>query len=131
MGFDFVFVDGGGSDVTIDIVPREGMMRRFPKEFHGYSVCDMSTGEVFLDEQNWREGSAASGLALDAYRLYLITHEVGHALGFRHATCRGRGRKASVMQQHTFGTGECLPNPFVDGGVGDAAFDGNKNQCRR
>lgn len=109
-----------GRTITIRILPREEMRRRFPSQFHGYSVCDMRTREVFIDEPNWRLGSELSGMDLEHYRMYIVTHEVGHALGFRHASCEGPGALASVMQQHTFGTGECLPNPFVDGRVGNA-----------
>ncbi|WP_242906449.1 DUF3152 domain-containing protein [Actinomadura terrae] len=50
----------------------------------------------------------------DAYHALTINHEVGHRLGFGHATCPGRGRPAPVMQQQIFGMKGCVINgwPF-------------------
>lgn len=60
----------------------------------------------------WQRGADTYGDDLVGYRRYLINHEVGHALDYRHAACPGRGRPAPVMMQQTSGVGICAPNPW-------------------
>jgi hypothetical protein len=51
-----------------------------------------------LNLRRWREGSEVGGFAsLDQYRTYLINHEVGHGLDYRHRDCPRRGTLAPVM----------------------------------
>ena len=68
--------------------------------------------EVMLNLVRWLEGAAASGLPLDAYRQYMISHEVGHALGHGHVGCPGPGQPAPIMLQQTLGLQGCAPNPW-------------------
>jgi hypothetical protein len=72
--------------------------------------------EIVIHEDNWRGGSR-SRLPLEGYRNYLVSHEMGHALGLPHracpiAECRRRGLAAcpaSVMQQMTRGPDHVAP----------------------
>lgn len=69
-------------------------------------------GRCLINLTRWMGGSAASGLALEEYRAYVINHEVGHLLGERHAPCAAAGAPAPVMLQQTLGTRGCAPNPW-------------------
>jgi hypothetical protein len=68
--------------------------------------------DVMINLFRWAEGAAPSGLPLEDYRRYLISHEVGHVLGHEHVACPGPGRPAPVMLQQTKGLQGCSPNPW-------------------
>jgi len=65
-----------------------------------------------LNADRWRDGAATYGADLAAYRQYLVNHEVGHALGNRHARCPAPGAPAPVMVQQSVGLDGCAPNPW-------------------
>ncbi len=67
---------------------------------------------VVLNAWRWLNGAPAYAGNLRDYRRYLISHEVGHALGNPHVACPGPGRLAPVMMQQTKGLGECVANPW-------------------
>ncbi len=89
----------------------------------GYSIpietsCwDPNTNRVVLNNSRWVRGDPAYIGDLDAYRLYMINHEDGHALGHQHAhQCLNNGLAPAMMQQ-TIGlkstTGQlCQANPW-------------------
>jgi hypothetical protein len=62
-----------------------------------------------LNADRWVNG-AADFDDLELYRRYLVNHEVGHALGYRHARCASVGTLAPIMVQQTIGTGGCVAN---------------------
>lgn len=75
---------------------------------------------VYLNVARWVRGDARFGQDLAAYHLYMINHEVGHALGHFHTyVCLPNGL-APVMMQQTITLKEnegqgpkiCQPNPW-------------------
>jgi hypothetical protein len=68
--------------------------------------------DVMINVVRWLAGAAPSKLPLEQYRQYVISHEVGHALGEEHVACPGPGETAPVMLQQTEGLDGCAPNPW-------------------
>lgn len=64
-------------------------------------------GLVMINSWRWRRGAGSYRGRLGEYRRHVINHEVGHALGFGHATCSRRGAPAPVMQQQSKGLAGC------------------------
>jgi hypothetical protein len=75
-------------------------------------VSCQNGNRVVLNAKRWVNGAPSYGKDVRNYRRYLINHEFGHALGFQHVTCTGRGQLARVMMQQTKGLGGCQPNPW-------------------
>ncbi|MFJ8965246.1 DUF3152 domain-containing protein [Lentzea sp. NPDC102401] len=57
---------------------------------------------VFLSAARWIRGAVAFLPDLNAYRTYMVNHEVGHAFGQGHQPCGIAGGPAPVMMQQTF-----------------------------
>lgn len=74
------------------------------------SCAILNGGKVWINSMRWTSGSKASKQNLDGYRQYVISHEVGHALGFEHVDCPGDHEPAPIMMQQTLGIGKCTPN---------------------
>jgi hypothetical protein len=77
------------------------------------SCAEFNGRYIHLNAKRWGHGAPPSGLSLKAYRQYMVTHEVGHILGYDHTRCPGRGVPAPVMLQQTLGIGPCNPNTRV------------------
>lgn len=67
---------------------------------------------ALLNLDRWLQGTAFHP-DLRVYRAYLVNHESGHALGYRHVGCPAAGALAPVMMQQTKGLGGCLPNGWA------------------
>jgi hypothetical protein len=79
-----------------------------------YTSC-RAPGRVILNLDRWRTSVphfVAAGVPLSVYRAYVVNHEVGHELGYRHERCPGRGRPAPVMMQQTLFLKGCTANPW-------------------
>lgn len=67
---------------------------------------------VVLNAMRWMGGARGYGADRNGYRRYLINHEFGHSLGFKHVKCPKSGARAPVMMQQTKGLHGCRPNPW-------------------
>jgi hypothetical protein len=77
------------------------------------SCAVMNGTELHVNAMRWMRGSKESGLPLQEYRQYVISHEMGHILGNDHVKCPGAGQSAPIMMQQTLGIGSCVPNHRV------------------
>ena len=82
-----------------------------PLQTNGIYSCRQGA-DVMINVRRWLQGAAESLLSLADYRHYVISHEVGHALGHGHVGCPGPGEVAPVMLQQTKGLDGCRPNPW-------------------
>ena len=73
------------------------------------SCATLNGTEIWLNAKRWIYGAPASKLSLEQYRQYMVSHEMGHSLGYDHAKCPGSG-PVPVMVQQTKGIGACTPN---------------------
>jgi hypothetical protein len=80
------------------------------------SCAELGGKRMYLNADRWFHGASKSKLSLDDYRQYMISHEIGHILGFDHVTCPCPGCKAPIMMQQTLGIGKCIPNTKVTDG---------------
>ncbi|MEV0001052.1 DUF3152 domain-containing protein [Micromonospora sp. NPDC050980] len=112
---------GGRYDFTIYLATRDTAARLcgtggidIRKGGVPYTSCRVP-GKVVINLDRWRTSVphlVAARMPLDAYRLYVVNHEVGHQLGHHHEGCPGAGRPAPVMQQQTLFLDGCRPNPW-------------------
>lgn len=126
-GYNFVFVSKSVFDRTI---VKKGMSMKFQLRLsHNTTIakeCEFDIDEklscynptvsppnVLINYYRWMNGSAHSKLSLTDYRIYVINHEVGHALGRGHVKkCTNPGKLVQVMMQQTISIGKCRPNPW-------------------
>lgn len=105
-------VDHAGADVRVTLASPETVDELCaPLETNGRFSC-WNGGRAIINAWRWEHGAASYGEDLDAYRSYLVSHEVGHGLGHGHVGCPAPGTLAPVMMQQTIGVEGCAPNPW-------------------
>jgi hypothetical protein len=119
-------VDSGQADfhisLTSSLTVRDLCGYAQPVETSCYAATSAKTGEqidrVVLNVARWVRGDANYIGDLNAYRIYMVNHEDGHALGHQHAhDCLSDGL-APVMMQQTVGLRSavshklCAANPW-------------------
>ncbi len=77
----------------------------------GYTSCRYGDRAV-INLARWATAVPDYEGDVATYRLYVVNHEVGHALGNGHEDCPGPGRPAPVMQQQTLGLDGCAKNAW-------------------
>ncbi|MDY7086516.1 MAG: DUF3152 domain-containing protein [Actinomycetota bacterium] len=68
-----------------------------------YTSC-RTTGKAIINLDRWRLSATpfvSAKVPLSTYRQYVVNHEVGHELGYRHEGCPRAGGPAPVMVQQT------------------------------
>ena len=92
------------SDVVFRLMDNEDIIRAYGSSFSRLSVCDRGVKPITItfNRENWELGVPAFS-SVDAYRRYLVNHEIGHALGMDHLEPNGASRDMPVMFQQTPG----------------------------
>jgi hypothetical protein len=125
-------VDSGAIDFHISLTSSMTVRKLcgydIPVETSCYAMAGAATpvNRVAFNVARWVRGSTAYVGDLAAYRIYMINHEDGHAMGHQHAHQCLPGGLAPVMMQQTFGlrsatTGklcEANPWPYPPGAAG-------------
>ena len=110
-GYSFELVDFN-EDVTIHLASPDTIESRcgLPKDL---SCAELGGKQMYLNAQRWFYGSKESKLDLENYRQYMVSHEIGHILGFDHKKCPCVNCPAPIMMQQTLGIGKCIPNTKI------------------
>ncbi len=83
-----------------------------PLQTEGQVSC-RNGDRVVLNAIRWTQGVESYLDDLANYRIYMINHEVGHAIGHGHQLCPGAGQSAPVMLQQTLGLQGCTKYPWA------------------
>ena len=145
-GISLKRVDSGPIDfhvtLTSSLTVRKYCGYSIPVETSCYaaagSVNGLDANRVVFNDARWVRGSTAYVGDVASYRIYMINHEDGHALGHNHAHQCLPGGLAPAMMQQSFGLRSavtkqiCQANPWpyptgVAGAPGAEQVDTSKN----
>lgn len=106
-------VDGDDADIRVLLAAPDTVDELCaPLNTDGYVSC-ANGNRAIINQNRWVAGVPHFDDDLEAYRTYVINHEVGHTLGHGHVDCPDGGGPAPVMQQQTLNLQECEPNGWV------------------
>lgn len=105
----YTFVRGSSPAVVIHLSSPEYLAKNGCKD-PSLSCAEMNGRHMYLNAMRWTKGAPQSKLELDAYRQYMVSHEMGHILGREHVDCPQEGAPVPIMVQQTKGIGKCKPN---------------------
>ena len=108
----FVFVYASSGPAKVIRLSSPSTLQKEGCKDGSLSCATLHGHEIWLNANRWFHGSAESKLELSAYRQYMVSHEMGHSLGYDHVKCPGSG-PVPVMVQQTLGIGTCTPNTKV------------------
>ncbi|HEX6075455.1 MAG TPA: DUF3152 domain-containing protein [Micromonosporaceae bacterium] len=79
---------------------------------------------VYINITRWNNGTTTwSSRPLSEYRQYVFNHEVGHWMGFGHASCPSSGAAAPVMMQQSINLYGCVINLWPSLAEKQRAYD--------
>lgn len=108
----FLRVDSGPAEFRVSLSsPQKTDEQCAPLVTDGQTSC-FNGYRAVINSGRWRYGAVTFGSDLVDYRMYVVNHEVGHALGYGHEHCGAAGYLAPIMVQQTKSLETCLPNPF-------------------
>ena len=109
-GFTFVADDASGLRVVLAEGPRVDELC-LPLETFGTVSCQNGS-VVALNADRWRKSAGDWDSTIDAYRVYLVNHEVGHLIGLRHprSRCPAGEALSAVMEPQSNNLVSCAGN---------------------
>ena len=105
----YVFVSTSNTPTKLIRLCKPSTLKQEGCKDDALSCAILGGNMIWLNADRWIHGSEASKLPLMEYRQYMVSHEMGHSLGYDHVKCPGSG-PAPIMMQQTLGIGTCTPN---------------------
>jgi hypothetical protein len=123
--FRFQRVFAGTADFIVELASpsaTEDICHKYGLEVQSRVSC-RGQRNVVLNQARWERGTngtteGATVYPPADYRILVINHEVGHALGHAHVPCPGAGAPAPVMLPSYFGLDGCAQNLWPYGADG-------------
>lgn len=108
----FVRVDAGPVDFRVSLSSPDLTDRACAPLQTLRQVSCFNGHRAVINAERWRYGAATYAADLVGYRIYVINHEIGHALGHGHEGCPVPAGPAPVMVQQTKSLDGCAANPW-------------------